>query len=94
MADLTGAWAGAQQTSGVHVPELIGPLDPEEPRALAPAQRLVALQQPMLGHQPLGLLGIHGPAEFPAGQRGDHPGPVGRVSPGPLLASRWAKPFG
>jgi len=44
------------------VPELIGALDAEEPRPAPPAEGPVALQQPMLAHQALGLLAVHRPS--------------------------------
>jgi len=78
---------GGPDRGHVHVPELVGALDAEEPGALAPpARRPAALQQAVLGHEPSGLLAVHRPPKLPAGQGGDHPGPVGRV-PGPRRGS-------
>jgi hypothetical protein len=64
----------------VEMPELVGPLDPEEAGTAAPAKRPVPLQQPLLAHQPLRAFPIHLAAELTAGKRGDHPAAVGRVS--------------
>jgi len=64
-------------------------------------QRPVALQRPVLAHQPLRPLAAHLPAQIARGERGDHPGPVGRVLPRdrkdpdvdpvkwPALPGRW-----
>ena len=58
----------------------IGALDAEESRPPAAARRPVALQQPVLAHQPLHPLAVHRAGRDRAtGQRGDHPGAVGRV---------------
>jgi hypothetical protein len=68
----------------VEVPELIGPLDPEEARTTTPAHQPVALQQPLLAHHPLGPLPVDLPAELLACERGDHPRPVRRIRVGDL----------
>jgi hypothetical protein len=61
------------------MPELVGPLDAEEPRPPAPALAAAALQQGVLAHQPLHARAVDRPAELAAGQSGDHPRAVGRV---------------
>jgi len=68
----------------VEVPELIGTLDPEEAGTAPAAERLVALQQPLLAHHPLRPLRIDLAAELLTRQRGDHPGAVGWVVTGDL----------
>jgi hypothetical protein len=73
------ALLGHPDRGHVEVPELIGPLDPEEAGTAAPAQRPVALQQPLLAHHPLRALAVDLPAELAARERGDHPRAVGRV---------------
>ena len=78
---VTVTQASAQRVAQAYRPELIRALDAEEPRASAPSERSVALQQTVLAHQPLRPLAIHGKAEISAGERGDHPSAVGRVLP-------------
>jgi len=57
--EIAPAVLGAPDRGHVHVPELVGALDSEEPRPAPPTQGPVALQQPMLAHQALGLLAVH-----------------------------------
>jgi hypothetical protein len=66
----------------VQVPELIGPLDAEEPRPPAPLQRGPALDQPPLTHHAQHPLAVHPPAQPPAHPRRDQAVAVGRVGLG------------
>ena len=61
------------------MPQLAGPLDPEEAGPLPPLERTAALQQLPLPHHPLRPLAVDRPAELRGGERGDHPVAVGRV---------------
>ena len=61
---------------------MVGALDAKEPEAPPAPFGAVALQQPVLAHQPLHPLAVYAPAELPPRQGGDHPGPVGRIAAG------------
>jgi hypothetical protein len=68
----------------VQVPELVGPLDAEEPRPAPAIERPAALDQPALAHHPEHALAVHALAEPPPHPRGHHPVAVGRVGLGDL----------
>ncbi len=77
---------GGPDRGHVHVPELVGALDAEEPGALAPpARRPAALQQAVLGHEPACFLAVHRPAQAP-GRPGRRP--CGSRRPGSRATSR------
>src|SRR3546814_12726585 len=50
---------GGPDLGHVHVPELVGPAHPEEPRPPAPIQGPGRLQQRVLAHDPLRPFAVH-----------------------------------
>ena len=63
----------------VELPQLPGPLDPEEAGPLAPLERAAALDQLPLPHHPQHPLAVDRDAELAADERGHHPVAVGLV---------------
>jgi hypothetical protein len=63
----------------VHVPQLAGPLDPEESAPTAARLRAATLDQPVLAHHAQDPLAVDRDPELAARERPDHPVAVGRV---------------
>jgi hypothetical protein len=75
---------GGPDLGHIHVPQRIRTGHPEEPRTSPTVAGACWLQQLVGAHDPLHPLAIDRTAQLAAGQRRDHPGPIGRVSLGDL----------